>query len=355
MTEFILRIFFSGLIAFVPNSDGTEISVVLVNTPHEYTLAGGDTLPHHRPMLLARAASCEGSCVTSDHGSMASFMFANKTPAEAQAALNSALTGGGAWELSGSDLTIGDASGPLTVRSGLRTRDANGVLSVVPATPAERGDFSWVADMSELAPGTGGFKTALTLAEPPSGCVVAARLKLRSGELYTYSLVKIDAKARAVHFRKPSGSSPEAPYAQAVANWVAVDIHIPGDSMEIVEQSFSDSTKRRTMRLRPQNGIVELALLNLPPFVAPDPNAPAPSPAPGQHFQLFYDLVKRPPAPSERLVPHQALSPSASDPQADWSLLHPRQALWSDLLESLGMSPRGKSPYDLTICPIIKD
>jgi len=354
MSEFILRIFFSGLIAFVPSSDGTEMTVVLVNTPHEYTLASGEALPHHRPILLARAASCEGTCTTSAQPDIAAFMFANKTATQAQTALNAALAGGGAWELSSSDLKLVGPTEPLTVRTGVRSTE-NGILSRVPATATEREDFSWVADLSDLAPATGGFKSALSLAEPPSGCVVAARLKLSSGKLFTYSLVKIDAKARPVHFRKPSGSGPEALYAQAVANWVAAEIRVPGDSVEIVEENFNDVTRRRSMKLRPQNGRVEMVLLNLPPFEAPDPNVPAPSPAPGHHFQVFYDLVKKPPAHTERLIPHQALNPSASDPQVDWSTLHPREALWSDMLELLGMSPRGKGAYDLTICPIIKD
>jgi hypothetical protein len=354
MTEFILRIFFSGLIAFVPNSDGTEMTVVLVNTPHEYTLADGEVLPHHHPMLLARAANCEGTCTTSDHASIAEFLFANKTATQAVGALDHALAGGGAWELSSSDLTIVGPTEPLTVRTGVRTRE-NGTLSLVPTTPEQREDFSWVADLSDLAPGASGFKSSLSLPEPPPGCIVAARLKLQSGKVFTYSLVKIDGKVRPVHFRKPSGSAPEAPYTQAVANWVEAEIHVPGDAIEIVDQDFNDSTKRRSMKLRPQNGVVEMALLNLPPFEAPDPDAPPPSPAPGHHFEVFYDLVKRPPAHTERLIPYPALNPLPSDPQVDWASLHPRQALWSDLLEQLGMSPRGKGPYDLAICPIIRD
>ena len=109
------------------------------------------------------------------------------------------------------------------------------------------------------------------------------------------------------------------------------------------------------MKLHPQNGVVEIAVLNLPPYEAPDPAAPAPDPAPGQHFQVFYDLVKRPPAYGSRLVPHRALTPSPSEPQIDWMSLHPRDAAWSELLEQLGLNPRGKGPYDLAICPIIRD
>lgn len=354
MTEFLLRIFFSGLIAFVPNSDGTEVTVVLVNTPHEYTLASGDPLPHHHPMLLARAANCVGTCTTESRSDIAKFLFANKTPTQAETALNEALGGGGVWDLDGWELGINGPTEPLTIRTGVRKRNGDGTLTLVPETATEREDFTWVADLSDIAPQTGGFKKALTLPEPPSKCVVAARLKLRNGKLFTYSLVKMaDAKVHPIHFRKPSGSGPEAPYSQALANWVAAEIRVPGDSIEIVAQDFADSTKERSMILHPQNGQVEIALLNLPPFVPQDPASPPPSPAPGQHFQVFYDLVQKPPAHAERLVPHQALSPSEADPQFDWAAVHPRQQLWSDLLEQLGLSP--KAPYDLAICPIIRD
>lgn len=354
MNEFILRIFISGLIALQPSADGTEVNVLLVNTPHEYALADGTALAHHNPLVLARAASCEGTCTTEDHAAIAQSMYSNKTSAQAVTALNSALLGGGAWRLASSDLTLVGPEEPLAIRTNVRGHTENGALQLVPTTPTEREDFSWVTDMSDLAPGTEGFKAAVKGTEPPPGCLIAARFKLRNGKLFTYSLVKIDAKARPVHFRKPSGEGPEASYTQAVANWVAAEIHVPGDFVELVEHDFSDSTRHRSMKLYPQDGVVEMAILNLPPFEAPAPDAIAPTPAPGQHFQIYYDLVKTPPARADRLVPYTAIA-SASEPQVDWAMLHPRQQLWSNLLEQLNLNPRGKSPYDLTLCPITKE
>lgn len=352
--DFVLRIFFSGLITFLPSADGNELTVVMVDTPHAYEMADGSTLAHHKPLLLARAASCEGTCRTDDHTSIARYLYARKTIEEALTSFNSALLGGGAWQLAGSALSLTGPEGPLEIHTGVRGRDENGALHRVPQTAAEREDFSWVTDIGDLAPGTEGFKTALTTAGNP-GDLVAARLKLVSGKVITYSVIKIDGKVRPVHFRKPSGAGPDAPYAQALANWVEATIHVPGETLEIVDQNFADPTHRRTMKLRPQNGVIEIALLNLPPYETPDPEALAPSPQPGQHFQIYYDLVNTPPAQPERLVPHQPLSTSPSDPQTDWSTLHPRQALWSNLLEQLGLSPRGKSPYEVALCPVTKD
>lgn len=355
MTDFVLRIFFSGLIALLPNADGTEVTVLLVNTPHEYALVNGAPLAHHTPLLVARAASCEGTCVTDDNAAIAQFLYSNKTQQQAITALNGAILGGGAWKLANSDLTLQGPQEPLAIRMNARTRNEDGTLQLVPTTPDQREDFTWVTSMRQVSPGIAGFKTAVTSSEPPPGCMIAARLKLRSGKLFTYSLVKIGGKARPVRFRKPSGEGPDAPYTQAVANWVAAEIRVPGDFVEIVDQKFNDSESRRSMKLHPTDGVVELAVLNLPPYETPDPAAVPPLPAPGQHFQIYYDLVKSPPARAERLVPHTATSPAPSEPEVDWATLHPRAAMWSDLLEQLNLSPRGKAPYDLSLCPIVRD
>lgn len=352
--DFVLRIFFSGLIAFVPSKDGKELTVLMINTPHQYKMADGTTLAHHKPLLLARAANCENTCRTDEYPSIAEFLFANKTPQEAFNALNGAILGGGAWQLSSSELRLVGPEEPLSIQTHARGRDENGTLHRVPMTPAEREDFSWVADLSDLAPGIEGFKDALTAAGDP-GELVAARLKLRSGQVITYSMIRIDGKVRPIHFRKPSGEGPDAPYAQALANWVQATIHIHGEGIEIVDEDFRDKTRSRSMKLRPQGNAIEIALLNLPPFEAPPPDAPARSPQPGQHFQIYYDLAKTAPTKAARLVPHQPLNALASDPQAEWGALHPRAALWSDLLENLGLSPRGKGPYEVALCPITKE
>lgn len=352
--EFVLRIFFSGLIAFIPSSDGKELTIAMIDTPHTYEMADGTALAHHKPLLLARAASCEGDCTTDDHPSIAQFLFARKTPEQALTSLSHALLSGGAWQLSDSELSLAGPSGSLVVRTGARGYNDDSTLHRIPLTAEEREDFSWVADISDLAPGTQGYKAAITASGDP-GDLVAARLRLRSGEVVTYAVIKIDGKASPVHFRKPSGEGPDAPYGQALASWVEATIRVPGDSLEIVEQSFSDPNRRRTMKLRPQEGKMEIALLNLPPYETPDPEAPVPTPMPGQHFQIYYDLAKTPPAKTERLIPHLPLTPSASDPQQDWAALHPRLAMWSDLLENLGLSPRGKGPYEVALCPITQD
>src|SRR5258708_19326631 len=196
MTGFILRIFFSGLIALQPNADGTEVAVLLVNSPHEYALADGTSLAHHTPLVVARAASCEGTCTTQDHATIAQYLYSNKTSLQAVTALNGAILGGGAWLLSSSDLTLTGPNEPLAITRNVRGRTEDGALQLVPTTPAEREDISWVASIGSVVPSTLGFKASVSSSEAPPGCMVVARLRLRSGKLFTYSLLKIDGKAR---------------------------------------------------------------------------------------------------------------------------------------------------------------
>lgn len=350
MHGFVLKIFFSGLIVFLPNSDGKELTVLLVNTPAHYALADGAALAHHRALVVARAGLCEG-CTADDDASIAQFLFGsqNQTPAQALKSFHQAIAGGGAWELSGSDLTLIGPSGPLAIRNGARAKK-----HAVPADAAEREDFSWIASLKNIAPSAGGLKAGLTGKQVPPPGLIAARLTLNSGKVFTYSVIRVGGKVRPIHFRKPSGKGPEAAYAQAMANWVEADIQVPGEVVELKETSFTDPKQTRSMKLHPQNGVVELAVLNLPPFQAPPRDAEPPVPTAGQHFQVFYDLVRKPPAPAERLVPHVAAEPAASDPEAEWAPLHPKAVMWSDLLEFLNMAPRGKGPYDLTLCPMLQ-
>ncbi|MBV9493532.1 MAG: hypothetical protein JOZ54_04755 [Acidobacteria bacterium] len=307
-------------------------------------------------MLLARAGSCD-SCPAGDQASIAPFLFPNKLPQEAAAALSAATTsGGGAWLLSESDLSLSGPAGPLSIVSGVRGRNEAGVLNAVPADAHEREDFSWVPSLRDVVPGSQGFKAAYTSDDTPPGCVIAARLRFRSGKVFTYALARVDGKVRPIHFRPPSGAGPDGPYAQALATWVAAEIQVPGDVVEIVDTKFDDPESQRSIKLHPRDGMVELAVLNFPPFEVPaDPGANR-VPAAGQHFQLYYDLVRKPPARAMRVVPMQAEAPPASEAEIDWSAVHPTSARWSPLLEALGLSPRGsRGPYELAFCPMARE
>ena len=247
--SFDLRILFSGLMAFVPSADGEELTVVLLNDARVPAL-GGVPRTNHQPLMLARAGSCEPACPKSDTR-LSQLLFMDLSPERATDALEGAIAGGGAWQLSGSD------------------------LSLVPTTSKERADFRWTSNLVDLN------DDVLQLgSNSPLSNLVAARLHLRTGKCFTYSVSRIEAR-------------PHSMYSQALAAWMAADIQLPGDVVEIVERDRIHRTTR-SMRLRPRNGLVELAVVNLPPLV-PSTTRPAGSQSPGMHFETYYDIAETPP------------------------------------------------------------
>ena len=68
MNSFILKLFFTGLMAFVPSQDGKEVTVLLLNVHHDYQSSDGTALAHHKPLLIARAGDCSGECPKRDAG-----------------------------------------------------------------------------------------------------------------------------------------------------------------------------------------------------------------------------------------------------------------------------------------------
>lgn len=350
---FILRILFSGLIAFVPSQDGKELTVLLLNADHNFQISDGTQLAHHIPMLLARAGSCTGQCTTRDPN-VAQHLFSDLPADEVLDSLASATSGGGAWLLSDSELSIrrGCSRDPLlpslAVAQNLRG-SANGQLLSIPTTAQEREDFSWVTDLKRVCPSGCVLNPAVLSAQPPSG-LVAARLRLRNGRVFTYSIVRNVGKVTPMHFQTLSGTT-AVPYSQAVASWVVAEIQISGDTVELVEEKFG-GTPSRSMSLAPgQNGVVEVAIVNLPAVVPPSSPAAAP-PQPGKHFEIYYDLLQAPPTADNRPVPFPG--PASSDatfPDVDWDTVRP--PLTSDLLPRLRLNI-DKGIYDRVLCPMVQ-
>jgi hypothetical protein len=334
--SFILRIFFSGLIAFVPGAKGKELTILLLNTPHGYHTSDGAPMAHHQPLLLARAAKCSGTCPRD--ADVAQFLFADAPQMQASAALGNALDGGAAWQLSGADIRFGPASRARTPL--LLHRDAKSAS--IPRTSQEREGFEWVADFTKIDPAAGGLNPSM-LKNPPPG-LIAGRIHLRNGKVTTYRLVDVDGKVQPIHF-KPLQDGAEVAYSQAVASWVMAEVEVSGDSIDIVDSGFGRRAAR-TMTLTPRDGVVELAVLNLPPFQPPAPGQIAGQF--GKHFELYYELAKTPPAKGARPVPQAGTRDN--EPQGDWTALH-AQSRPSDLLEHLRFGDRG--PYDQTLCPMI--
>lgn len=332
---FILRIFISGLITFVPSHDGKQLTILMLDAGHAQHAAGEMSLPEHKPMLLARGGGCEGDCVTRD-GIVAEFLYP-ETGSESEAAdtLAAAASGGSVWELRGAQLSFSTPDdGVKLVKSGAAIRKR------VPDSPDERADFRWVPNLKEIWPAAAGVIPAALSPKPPED-LIAARSELHSGTISTYSVIELGGQPVPIEFRPIAGGRAGSP--RAAANWVEAEVRIPGKDVEIVAQSFADGTKR-TMRLTPQNGVVEVAVLNIPKPMRPEGQPVA---QPGVHFARYWSLVQNPPAPDERPIPQTAPNfvrrPSASKVA--------ERSRSSVLLDRL-LFPGGRTPYEQSICPM---
>jgi hypothetical protein len=342
---FILKLFFSGLMAFIPSQDGNEVTVVLLNVSHDYSISDGTSLAHHTPLLLARAGSCDGDCPTRDTD-IAQFVFADQSETTALDSLEAAVSGGGAWQLSGSDLSVQKSSSTAADLPALVIRnDARG-SQIIPTSATEREDISWITSLHTLCPGCT-LNSDILASQPPA--IVAARFHIRNGRVFTYSIARIGSDVTPAHYERLDGGGSVSSYSQAVATWVGAELTITGDDVQIVEDKFDGSTGR-TMTLAPDgDGKVEVAVLNLPPFVPP--SSPNMTSGIGKHFEIYYDLAVTPPTQSSRLVPKPGAADGAPSYDAvDWSGIHPQTALWSDLLNAIRLNI-GRTVYDQTLCP----
>ena len=344
---FTLRIFFIGLIAFVPSQDGKELTVLLVETRPGHVASDGSLIPPHHPMLLARAAECRGHCGI-DEGIDPLLLFPKDSAADAH--LAAALDAGAAWTLDGSDLSIVDAgsrkaSASLSLQGHPRQPGAPLALSRNPE--GNTMDFDYVADLSRIVPSAGVVDPDV-LARLPQRRLITARLRLRSGKVGTCRLVHVDGEVHSFDFKslrrdcakQERGSSQLLAAPQPLADWVAAEIEVSGPEVEIVETRFA-SGEIRTIRLAPQDGLVELAVLNIP-----DPPSEEELPEhheADRHFELYYKLAQKPLPPCQWPVPH--VGPKDESVKAQGS------ACPSRLLAGLPLSdPKGF--YERIICPV---
>lgn len=332
---FILRIFFSGLMTFVPSQDGKQLTILMLDAGHAQHAAGEVTLPDHKAMLLARGGGCEGDCITRD-GVVAEFLYPETgSESEAADALAAAISGGSVWELTGAQLSFG------TPNDGVKlVKNGSAVRKRVPESADERTDFQWVAHLKQIWPAGGGLIPAVLSPKPPQD-LIAARAELHSGTISTYSVIELGGQPVPIEFRPISGG--RATVSRAAANWVEAEVHVAGANVEIVAQNFADGTKR-SMRLTPRNGIIEVAVLNIPRPIRPEGQ---PAALPGVHFARYWSLLQHPPSPDAQPIPQTAPNfvrrPSAPNV--------PEQARASVLLDRL-LFPGGKTPYEQAICPM---
>jgi hypothetical protein len=182
------------------------------------------------------------------------------------------------------------------------------------------------------------LQPAIFSPNPPDELIVA-RLTLTSGKVSTYSVIQVDGEVMPIDFRPLSGKGKS--YTRAVASWVQAEIQVPGDSLQVVEERFSDGRKR-TVSLTPVGGIIDMAILNVSQPVRRTPGKP---PGPGMHFARFWDLAASPPASNRRPIPQL---PQSRVETRNFAALHSEPQ--SKLLQRV--FPGDRSPYDQLLCPM---
>lgn len=350
MSTFILRILFSGLMAFIPDENGTEVTVLLLNAEHYHTSDGAAMQPH-KPLLIARAGNCAGDCVDDDID-VAEFLWRDKSSAVALDSLAYAVGNGSVWPISGSDIAIRKVGSnaadlpPFSLRTGVRGT-INGEPQIIPTTSTERQDISWIARLSQVCGSGCTLDPHLFDTVPPA--IVAARFKINAGTLFTSSIARIGSNVTPVHFRRLDGTGSASSYSQAVATWVGAEIQVTGNSVEFVETKHSGAAGRSMILSPDSTGTLEVAVINLPPFIPPASTSNE-APQVGKHWELYYGLLTDPPAREARLVPVAGALSGASVPQVSWSDIHPSTSVYSELLNRIRLDV-GRSVYDRTICP----
>ncbi len=295
--EFILRIFFAGLIAFVPDPQGTEVTVLIVDARQGYAISDGTWLPEHKPLLLVGAAECKGPCLEQQER-IAGFMHPGDAAATRR--LKNALGNGAAWELRDSDL--GFEFQPVE-QQGSRIHFQG---------KADRERFDWVAALAEIEPGAGSADPDLFRDRPRKGLVVS-RLRLNQGTLKSYKLISLEDKVVPVAFRPirelagPRNHWPQDD-SRAVAEWTVAEIKISSPSVTVHETDFHTGA-RRSIELFPKlvdgERVIEMALLNVPQDTF-DPLRREPELV-GKHFEIFYELLAARPPQHQRPVPYVPL------------------------------------------------
>lgn len=351
--SFVVRIFFMGMMAFVPTRDGKELTVLLVDAGKGYVASDGSSIEPHIPLLLARAGGCVGPC---DAGNTAigQLLFPGTGDERVRDGLSKALLDGAAWRLDGADLSFHQPcaaqqaeAASLVIHHKLRDAARSGQPALLPRSSDERKDFSWVAELGRIAPSAGVVDPDTLTAQPKKGLIVA-RLRLQAGEVWTYRLVSVGDRVLPLEFYPLSGDGPKSSYSQALADWMMAELRVSGGAMELVETRF-DGRPGRMVSLAPKEGVVELALMNVPEHLFEQPSqkdASHSSHEPGVHFEMYYELARTKLPNRLRPVPHLADSSGIS-----WSAVHQGGEAHSPLLNALRLND-GRGVYNRIICPV---
>lgn len=343
MTSFVLRIYFLGLMSFVPDPLDQEMQVLVLDAQTNSYLTENSSIEHHPPLLMARGR-CEGDCGAQEANEIAALIAPNSTSGpEARANLDRVLQGGGAWLLSNSELSLSPSTAQGKA-AGETTSQGNPVALTLDTE--ELRAFHWVVKLKDLVGEEYSQIDPVLLTNGASDPRLAARLRLSEGHLRSRTLFKVGDQIAPVAFRSAAVSKEVA----AASDSAMLEVEIDAQEVEIIATDSLSGHSRR-MRLSPDEpgGVVEVALLNAP-VSSYDPvevgQRSATSPKPGHHFELYYDLAQSPAPKQMRPIPHLG-----NIPKKTTLVARPDPNTFSDLLQAIGLV-EGRGAYDRVLCPL---
>jgi hypothetical protein len=210
-------------------------------------------------------------------------------------------------------------------------------LPELPATVADAGDFSYVANLS-LQPFGQVLNTAYLSATPPqdlfarmdvpfhtvTACALAAREDFGVSHIQPFSFHKLHAQGTA-----GEGS-------QAIAQMVVAQVDVPdaAGGTQQVKLHLTDSQGDHSVVIDPVNGGYAIELSNDSTVLDRDDSC---EDGVGRHFAMYYGLAVSPPLMANRLIPHARYTDGKSA---------------GDFLPSVCRLPF-KNPMDRPVCPIV--
>lgn len=339
---FLLKIYFVGLVSFLPHVDGEELTVFVLDARRGYAVSDGTWMEAHEPLLLTRAARCSGDCEP-DFQAIADVLY-QLDPEENRRQLASALAGGGAWRLDGSELFLGLPEEASRARPGLEIRRrSTGVQHepTSPESPAAWEAFDWVAEIGRVDASAAMIDPDV-LAEQPEKGLIVARMKLASGEIRTERLVTLDDDVVQLEFAPLREDAPPSEYAQPLADWVVAEIPVSGCDVTVSERRF-DGLPGRRITVGPERcdgtEVVEAVLINLPHDSFGPRAMDHPREDVGKHFEMFYELAYlRPP---NRMRPVPIPAQTSAEVEETLREIRRRRVEEPKLLGAIGLPNRG--------------
>ena len=312
----LLRIFITGLVAFVPSADESEITVLLSDTQNLH-----GHVERHEPIVLVRADQCSGACrPPAEHELVTGFLFPDEDgpTGRARYALDDVIADGGFWNLSGSDLDIqtgvsDTADEPLRIVRGASSTDGESLQ--LPRSEKDLSSFDWVPAMGSILDGAGAINPD-ALSDHPQEELIIARATLRAGQIRTYTVAQLDETVLPVQFALGLETASEHPV-RAMAEWVVAEIPIEDCRFTLIDRGFEDQRQRRSMTVSldseacRRGETLDMVIMNLPAssFHRPKmPREPLTADAMvGRHFDHFYELSASVPSGAQRLLPTPVL------------------------------------------------